>query len=80
MKELERALKEREIGKKHLSALEFSFSDLLEKYNRSKQIIHSYSVNEYALKSRIKSLESTLAYTNDKYGKLKEHVKQQLQM
>lgn len=70
---------ETDILKGHLAAMEISFSDLLQKYERCKNVIQGYRENEVTLREQVQMLEETLQKNEDKYESLKAHAKSQLE-
>lgn len=78
--QLQNATNEYQIVRKHLSSLEIAFSDLLEKYERSKTIIESYQKNETTIKEHVEMLEDRLEKCQDRYEGLKTHATKQLEL
>lgn len=79
VEELKQVKDESDILKGHLAAMEMAYSDLLQKYERCKTIIHGYKQNEETLREHVEALEDTLQKNEDKYEALKAHVKSQLE-
>lgn len=77
--ELKGLMEETDILKGHLAAMEMAFSDLLQKYERSKTIISGYKQNEETLREHVQTLEDTLQKNEEKYEALKTHAKSQLE-
>ncbi|KAK9700696.1 Transforming acidic coiled-coil-containing protein (TACC), C-terminal [Popillia japonica] len=64
-------------AKQHLANLEIAFTDVHQKYEKSKTVIEGYKANEEKLKSTLVVFETTLQKYNEQLEKLKrKHVEE----
>ncbi|XP_050664196.1 transforming acidic coiled-coil-containing protein 3-like [Leptidea sinapis] len=59
---------------RHLSSVEHSYNDLLNKYEKTKQIILSFKANEEEYKKSIEELEESLLRMQNNYDLLNQHA------
>ncbi|XP_022902245.1 transforming acidic coiled-coil-containing protein 1 [Onthophagus taurus] len=76
--EIEKLKKEHETAKRHLATLEIAFSDVHQKYERSKGIIEGYKHNEEMLQQSLMLANENIRKNEDKYESLKAHAKAQI--
>ncbi|KAF5285279.1 hypothetical protein FQR65_LT13293 [Abscondita terminalis] len=77
--ELKKLNEEHSVVKRHLATLEMAFSDVLQKYERSKQIIEGFKSNEDALRQSFAVSEDNIVKSEQKYETLKAHAKAQIE-
>lgn len=77
--DLQRFNEEHETVKKHFANLEMAFSDVHQKYERSKKIIDGYKSNEDTLRHTLTLSEENLLKSEQKYESLKAHAKAQIE-
>ncbi|XP_018332381.1 myosin-10 isoform X2 [Agrilus planipennis] len=77
--EIQKLKEEHETVKRHLANLELAFSDVHQKYERSKNIIERYKLNEEALLQRLAASEEMVQKSEEKYDSLKAHAKAQIE-
>ncbi|KAK5639661.1 hypothetical protein RI129_012153 [Pyrocoelia pectoralis] len=77
--DLQRFNEEHETVKKHFANLEMAFSDVHQKYERSKKIIDGYKSNEDTLRQTLALSEENLLKSEQKYESLKAHAKAQIE-
>lgn len=78
-KEVKKVVKEKDTMQVHLENIEIAFSDVHQKYERSKQVIQGFKTNEEVLKASLTDYSTTLTKQEDKYDKLKAHAMSQLE-
>lgn len=76
--ETEKLKKEHDTAKRHLATLEIAFSDVHQKYERSKTIIEGYKNNEETLQHSLLLANETIKKNEEKYESLKAHAKAQI--
>lgn len=77
--ELQKLNEEHTVVKRHLATLELAFSDVLQKYDRSKKIIEGFKCNEEALRQSLAASEDNIMKSEQKYESLKAHAKAQIE-
>ncbi|KAL3289464.1 hypothetical protein HHI36_022887 [Cryptolaemus montrouzieri] len=70
---------ENETVTRHLANLELSFSDLHQKYERTKTIIDGFKTNEEKLRKKFVVFEETIHKQEEKYESLKAHARAQIE-
>ncbi|KAF5286605.1 hypothetical protein FQR65_LT12514 [Abscondita terminalis] len=78
--QFEKLQQDHRVTNQHLLTLEVAFSDLHQKYERSKQIIQGYKSNEATLVDSLNHAEICLKKSEEKYEALKTHAKDKLEM
>ncbi|CAG9763401.1 unnamed protein product [Ceutorhynchus assimilis] len=76
--ELEHLKQEHETTSRHFATLELAFSDVLQKYDRSKIIVDGFKSNEEALTQNLQIAEDKLKQNEAKYESLKTYAKSQI--
>ncbi|KAK9890204.1 hypothetical protein WA026_010314 [Henosepilachna vigintioctopunctata] len=71
--------KENETVTRHLANLELSFSDLHQKYERTKTIIYGLKNNEDKLRKTLAGCEDSIHKQEERYESLKAHAKAQIE-
>ncbi|KAL1493176.1 hypothetical protein ABEB36_011283 [Hypothenemus hampei] len=77
--ELEKLKQEHETTSRHFATLELAFSDVLQKYDRSKVIVDGFKSNEEALTQNLQIAEEKLRQNEAKYESLKTYAKSQIE-
>ncbi|XP_066158595.1 transforming acidic coiled-coil-containing protein 1-like [Euwallacea fornicatus] len=77
--ELEKLKQEHETTSRHFATLELAFSDVLQKYDRSKIIVDGFKSNEEALTQNLQIAEEKLKQNEAKYESLKTYAKSQIE-
>lgn len=77
--ELEKLKQEHETTSRHFATLELAFSDVLQKYDRSKIIVDGFKTNEEALTQNLQIAEEKLKQNEAKYESLKTYAKSQIE-
>ncbi|XP_060537349.1 transforming acidic coiled-coil-containing protein 1-like [Cylas formicarius] len=77
--ELEKLKQEHETTSRHFATLELAFSDVLQKYDRSKIIVDGFKTNEEALTQNLQIAEEKLKQNEAKYESLKTYAKAQIE-
>ncbi|KAK7867644.1 hypothetical protein R5R35_001297 [Gryllus longicercus] len=77
--EKENLIKEKDAISGHLSNIEIAFSDVHQKYEKSKQVIQGFKNNEEALRATVSDYETALKKQEQKYEILKSHAMGQLE-
>ncbi|XP_076261132.1 transforming acidic coiled-coil-containing protein 1-like [Rhynchophorus ferrugineus] len=77
--ELEKLKQEHETTSRHFATLELAFSDVLQKYDRSKMIVNGFKSNEEALTQNLQIAEEKLKQNEAKYESLKTYAKSQIE-
>ncbi|KAH1023171.1 hypothetical protein HUJ04_012427 [Dendroctonus ponderosae] len=77
--ELEKLKQEHETTSRHFATLELAFSDVLQKYDRSKMIVAGFKSNEDALTQNLQIAEEKLKQNEAKYESLKTYAKSQIE-
>ncbi|XP_066996608.2 uro-adherence factor A isoform X2 [Anabrus simplex] len=77
--EVARLTKEKDTMSTHLENIEIAFSDVHQKYEKSKQVIQGFVKNEEALRASLAEYESTIKKQEQKYDALKSHAMAQLE-
>lgn len=71
---VENEKQEKELAQNHLARLEIAFHDLVEKYERAKQIISGFQQNESVLLKHIEDFEDDLCRLKDRYIQFKSYA------
>lgn len=74
----EKLKEEYETATRHLANLELAFSDVHQKYERTKVIVEGFKKNEETLRANLQLTEETLRQHEERYESLKAHAKAQI--
>ncbi|XP_023310258.1 transforming acidic coiled-coil-containing protein 1-like [Anoplophora glabripennis] len=69
---------EHEIAARHLANIELAFSDLHQKYERTKDLLEGFKSNEDTLNAALQASENTIKLHEERYEALKAHAKEQI--